>query len=147
MLNIPRAISRDPEMYPDPEEFNPDRWLNPIYPTYKAPLSAYPTIINHHQFGYGRRICQGMELVNAELITACASIAWSLDLTKVGDAKPDPKGYTSLLITKPEPFDFDLKPRSEAKAEQIYSMWRKAKKEDPQLVSLMLGRSIVRVCC
>jgi hypothetical protein len=40
-----RAIARDPEMYPDPEEFKPERWLDPQYPTYKGPLTAYPTLI------------------------------------------------------------------------------------------------------
>nr|OQO15565.1 hypothetical protein B0A51_17650 [Rachicladosporium sp. CCFEE 5018] len=129
------AMSRDPEVYPDAEEYKPDRWLDPKYPTYKEPLSAYPTIMNHHQFGFGRRICQGMELVDAELMTACGAIAWGLSLKKNDDLVPHPKGYTSLLITKPEPFGFELKPRSEQRAEQIYSMWRTAKKEDPQLVS------------
>jgi cytochrome P450 len=91
---------------------------------------------SHHQFGYGRRICQGMELVDAELTTACGAIAWGLSLkTKSNAAAPEPTAYTSLLITKPLPFDFELKPRSEARAEEIYRLWRNAKKEDPQLVS------------
>jgi cytochrome P450 len=144
-------------MYPDPEEFKPERWLDPQYPTYKGPLTAYPTLIkcvhvhqssfrekrshpltyikSHHQFGYGRRICQGMELVDAELTTACGAIAWGLSLKSKSKAVPEPTSYTSLLITKPLPFDLELKPRSEARAEQIYGAWRKAKKEDPQLVS------------
>jgi cytochrome P450 len=32
-------------MYPEPEEFKPERWLDPQYPTYKEPLTAYPTLI------------------------------------------------------------------------------------------------------
>jgi cytochrome P450 len=142
-------------MYPDPEEFKPERWLDPQYPTYKGPLTAYPTLIkcvhvhqspsakesaanihqSHHQFGYGRRICQGMELVDAELTTACGAIAWGLSLKSKSKAVPEPTSYTSLLITKPLPFDLELKPRSEARAEQIYGLWRAAKKEDSQLVS------------
>ena len=76
-----------------------------------------------------------MELVDAELTTACGAIAWGLSLTKKGDAAPEPTGYTSLLITKPLPFDFELKPRSETRANEIYRLWREAKKDDPQLVS------------
>jgi cytochrome P450 len=33
-------ISRDPELYPDLETFNPLRWLDPKFPTYKEPLET-----------------------------------------------------------------------------------------------------------
>jgi hypothetical protein len=90
---------------------------------------------SHHQFVYGRRICQSMELVDAELTTACGAIAWALSLKSKGNAALEPTNYTSLLITKPLPFDLELKPRSEARGEEIYRLWRTAEKEDPQLLS------------
>lgn len=77
-----------------------------------------------------------MELVEAELMSACGAIAWGFDLKKRDvESKPDPKGYTSLLIVKPEPFNFELKPRSEERVKLIYDNWRTAKAEDPQLIS------------
>ena len=69
-------------MYPNPEEFNPDRYLNPKYPTYKEPLTKYPNVINHHVFGYGRRNCLGMEIVDYQLVTIMGSLAWAFDVTK-----------------------------------------------------------------
>ncbi|TLD38345.1 cytochrome P450 [Venturia nashicola] len=76
------AISRDPEIYPDPEAFNPLRWIDPSYPTFKGPLTHYPSIINMSQFGYGRRTCQGMTVTEADLIAGIGSIAWLFDISK-----------------------------------------------------------------
>jgi hypothetical protein len=69
-------------MFPNPEEFNPFRWLKPEYPTYKEPLSQYPTIINMTQFGYGRRICQGQALTDADLIVGIGALAWLFNIEK-----------------------------------------------------------------
>jgi hypothetical protein len=74
------AISRDPTMYPDPEAFNPLRWLDSKYPTYREPLSQYPTILNCTQFGYGRRICQGQTVSDEDLLIGIGSIAWLFNL-------------------------------------------------------------------
>ncbi|QDS71065.1 hypothetical protein FKW77_008760 [Venturia effusa] len=76
------AISRDPGMYPDPEAFNPLRWIDPSFPTYKAPITHYPTIVNMSQFGYGRRTCQGMTVTEADLIAGIGSMAWLFDISK-----------------------------------------------------------------
>lgn len=77
-----RAISRDPEMYPDPEAFNPLRWIDPSFPTFKGPLTQYPSIINMSQFGYGRRTCQGMTVTEADLIAGIGSMAWLFNISK-----------------------------------------------------------------
>jgi len=76
------AISRDPTMFPDPESFNPLRWLEPSYPTYQEPLTQYPTIINCTQFGYGRRVCQGQTVADEDLLIGIGSIAWLFDISK-----------------------------------------------------------------
>ena len=56
------AIARDPVQYPEPERYNPGRWLEPEYPTYREPLTEYPKLMGHHQFGCGLRICPGVAL-------------------------------------------------------------------------------------
>ncbi|KAK4635104.1 Cytochrome P450 monooxygenase psoD [Fulvia fulva] len=38
------SISRDPKVFPQPEEWNPMRWLEEQYPTYRKPLTTHPTI-------------------------------------------------------------------------------------------------------
>lgn len=76
-------------MFPDPESFNPLRWLEPSYPTYQEPLTQYPTIINCTQFGYGRRLCQGQTVADEDLLIGIGSIAWLFDLSKHSDEADD----------------------------------------------------------
>lgn len=171
-------------MYPDPETFNPLRWLKPDYPTYREPLTQFPTIINSSQFGYGRRLCQGQTVADEDLFIGIGSIAWLFNISKRSPDKPRvpkkpehltgmnkkrtisteelntgltsellsekqslelarpslpfPPGYkpmewghpsqkpkdptldfSILLIAKPIPFQFDLKPRSAERAKHI----------------------------
>lgn len=69
-------------MFPDPDAFNPCRWIDPSFPTYKEPLTQFPSIINMSQFGYGRRVCQGMTVTEADLIAGIGSIAWLFNISK-----------------------------------------------------------------
>jgi cytochrome P450 len=80
-----RAISRNPEIYPDPEAFNPLRWIEPEYPTYQEPLTQFPTIINSTQFGYGRRTCQGQTVTDEDLLIGIGSIAWLFNISKTSE--------------------------------------------------------------
>lgn len=75
------SISRDPEVFPEPDEFNPMRWLETKYPTYQEPLTRYPTITQYSQFGYGRRICAGMGVAEADLFVGIGSLAWMFSLS------------------------------------------------------------------
>ncbi|KAK7179314.1 major facilitator superfamily transporter [Paraphaeosphaeria sporulosa] len=76
------AIARDPSMFPDPEAFNPLRWVEPGWPTYQEPLTQFPTIINCSQFGYGRRLCQGQTVADEDLLIGIGSMAWMFDMSK-----------------------------------------------------------------
>jgi hypothetical protein len=69
-------------MFPDPEAFNPLRWIKPEYPTYQEPLTQFPTIINSSQFGYGRRTCQGQTVADEDLLIGIGSIAWMFNISQ-----------------------------------------------------------------
>jgi Cytochrome P450 len=105
-----RSLARDPAVYPNPDTFNPGRYLDPKYPTYREPLSEFPTIRGYHGFGFGRRICPGQEVAEAELLVACAAIVWAFRLERKRTASgeemriPD-YDFTSTLITTAKPFD------------------------------------------
>lgn len=124
MLTTFRGICRDPEKYPDPEAFRPERWLDPSFPSYREPLTEFPNLKNYHQFGYGRRTCQGVEIVDQELFIVMSGMAWAFNIQKKKDASGNEvkvpwNKYTSLLIAKPDPFEFDLTVRSEDKRKII----------------------------
>ena len=95
LANLSRGISRDPEMFPDPEAYNPMRWLDPAYPTFKEDLTVYPTITGYSQFGYGRRVCQGQEVTEADMFVGIGSMAWLFNISKdVPEVELD-SGYES----------------------------------------------------
>ncbi|KAK8872507.1 cytochrome P450 [Apiospora arundinis] len=134
------GITRDEATYPDPETFNPARWLEPQYPTYKEPLSMHPNLNGFSQFGFGRRTCQGVPIVEMDLFLAMGGMAWAFVIQK--KRKPDGtevpvhwNDFTPLLIAKPSPFEFDLVPRhGEATARVLRGMWETGKGEDDKEV-------------
>ena len=82
-------------MFPDPEAFNPLRWVEPGYPSYQEPLTQFPTIINSTQFGYGRRTCQGQAVSDEDLLIGIGSIAWMFNITKSTEEPPIPTAIKS----------------------------------------------------
>lgn len=132
-----RGMTRDENTYPDADAFNPGRWLDPKYPTYKEPLTIYPNLNGFSQFGFGRRTCQGVPIVDQDLFLAMGGLAWAFDIRK----KRHPDGtevpvhwndYTPLLIAKPKPFEFDAIVRGEKKREMLKSMWEVGKGHDDE---------------
>ncbi|OTA60842.1 cytochrome P450 [Hypoxylon sp. EC38] len=131
------AITRDESVYPDADTFNPGRWLDPKYPTYKEPLTVHPNLNGFSQFGFGRRTCQGVPIVDQDLFLTMGGMAWAFNLTKKrrADGSEVPvhwNDYTPLLIAKPKPFEFDATVRSEKIRGILRGMWETGKGEDDE---------------
>jgi len=92
-------------LYPDPEAFNPLRWVKPEYPTYQEPLSQYPTIVNSTQFGYGRRTCTGQNVTDEDLLIGIGSIAWLFDIKK----RPEEPTLAVTQSAKEHPYGLNKK--------------------------------------
>lgn len=123
------SMSRNPDQYPQPEMYNPDRWVEPSFPSYKEPLTRYPSIVGYSQFGYGRRVCQGQEVAEVDLFVGIGSLAWAFNIAKARNpetgleiAVPE-MSYTELLIAKPKPFTFALTPRSEKRRQRVVELF------------------------
>ncbi|XP_029906754.1 25-hydroxyvitamin D-1 alpha hydroxylase, mitochondrial [Myripristis murdjan] len=79
------ATSRDAAVFPNPDEFQPQRWLNrdPGH----HPYSSVP-------FGVGKRSCIGRRIAELELYLALARILIEFDV------KPDPEGRAVKPMTR-----------------------------------------------
>lgn len=126
-----RSLSRNETTYPSAETFHPARWLDPSYPTYKAPLTEFPTIKGHHGFGYGRRACVGQDLVHAELLLACGALLQAFDIVRQRDqsgvALPiDTQSCTPYLISMTGVHPVEFRVRSAERAALIHEEWKAA---------------------
>ncbi|KAF8756107.1 Pre-mRNA-splicing factor SF3a complex subunit 2 (Prp11) [Rhizoctonia solani] len=106
------AISNNPDVYIDPDRFNPDRFLDLSVPD--APT-----------FGYGRRSCPGSHHAEASLfIVAAGLLACSTSALRKTQRKADPveAGDEIKRGCSLHPFKCRITPRSE-RHEQIIRDW------------------------
>ena len=73
-----RAILHNPDLYPDPETFKPERFLNE-----DGTFRDDPTL--SLAFGAGKRICPGRQLAEATLFVVAASVLSVFNVTKARD--------------------------------------------------------------
>ncbi|KAH8994455.1 cytochrome P450 [Lactarius akahatsu] len=72
------AVLHNPELYPDPEAFNPDRFLNEDGTFRDDPMIPLA-------FGAGRRICPARHFVDTTLFIVTASVLSVFNVTKAKD--------------------------------------------------------------
>ncbi|CAE6444274.1 unnamed protein product [Rhizoctonia solani] len=99
------AMSRDEAVYEDPENFEPDRFLDPSVP----PVPG---------FGWGRRKCPGVHFAEISLFLGVSSLltTYTFSRKKDRDGKeiiPIIEGASNSLAVPIKPFEFELQPRSE----------------------------------
>ncbi|KAK7687259.1 hypothetical protein QCA50_009764 [Cerrena zonata] len=75
----------NPEEYPEPERFNPDRFIKDgeLNPDVRDPTTI--------SFGFGRRICPGRWLSSGSLFITIASVLHTLDIHPI--LGPDGEEY------------------------------------------------------
>ena len=77
-LRCSRAILHDPEPYPEPDKFKPERFLNEDGTVRDDPMLSLV-------FGVGKRICPGRHLVEATLFIVASSVLSVFNVTKAKD--------------------------------------------------------------
>ena len=80
-------VHRDPRWWPEPERFDPSRWLDPAP---ARPKFAY------FPFGAGTRVCVGEHFAWMEGTFAIAAIAQRWSLRYAGGAEPIPEPFITL---------------------------------------------------
>ncbi|KDQ55455.1 hypothetical protein JAAARDRAFT_180898 [Jaapia argillacea MUCL 33604] len=108
------AMLHDDTTFPNPDLFMPERFLND-----DGSLKEYPMAY----FGFGRRICPGRSLADAEIWATAVAVLSVFNVTKSKDSTGREVsvdgGYTGGLVSHPLPFKCDLKPRSTAALQLI----------------------------
>ncbi|RPD62685.1 cytochrome P450 [Lentinus tigrinus ALCF2SS1-7] len=105
------ACLHDPEAYPDPERFMPERFLK------GGKLDPDVCDPGRFAFGYGRRLCPGRYFADASLFINIAMIlhVFNIDppLDEDGRAVPMELKMTSSIVSYPEDCRCTITPRSE----------------------------------
>jgi len=128
------SINMDPERYPDPRRFEPDRHQNDFLNSADAAMASDVLKRDHFTFGAGRRLCQGIHVAERSLFIGIARLMWAFDVSPATGADgqpiiPNPDSYTSGFVVMPTPFKARLTPRSQQKAEVVRAEWKQAEEE------------------
>ncbi|TFY75756.1 hypothetical protein EWM64_g8256 [Hericium alpestre] len=115
------AITHDEKTYADPHDFTPERFL-----TESGILNKDESKI---AFGYGRRICAGQHLADANVwilvATTLALYMFSNMKDENGNVIPIDISFSAGLVSHPAPFKCTIKPR-DAEAEALIRSLQKS---------------------
>ncbi|KAF7323775.1 Cytochrome P450 [Mycena kentingensis (nom. inval.)] len=100
------SIARDPDVFPDPEKFDPQRWI--VDGTLRDDLKVF-------QFGFGRRACPGSTVANKSLFINTALLLWAFRITQDASRPIDSMAFTNHANTHPLPFAVRFTPRRDVK--------------------------------
>ncbi|KAL1748612.1 cytochrome P450 [Schizophyllum fasciatum] len=114
------AMTHDESVYPDPDTFKPERFLDSagqLDPNVRDPGDIV--------FGFGRRVCPGRHMAYSSVWITVASTLRVYNIEKAkrpdGSIIEPPRKWTSALVLNPMPYKCLLVPRNEAAKEIIRS--------------------------
>lgn len=119
------VMSFDQEIFPDPHEFKPERWIQ-------------NSKLEHSPFGFGRRICPGQHLGWNSISILMARLMWAYNITYAyKDGKRidiDPWDIKLTFTASSRPFDASFQVRSPEKQGIIKREWENVCKDPVQIL-------------
>ena len=116
------SIHLDPDVFPDPMAFKPERWVeNPDLPLFA--------------FGFGRRACTGQHIATNSLFIVIARILWGFSIKPAfnrqsgKEVQVDDMAFTSGFNSRPEAFEVKFVPRSEKVGDVVRREFEAAEKD------------------
>ncbi|ETS86480.1 hypothetical protein PFICI_00308 [Pestalotiopsis fici W106-1] len=115
------AINMNPEYYPRPHVFEPERFIErgEKNATEFRGQASHPSKSGHSSFGWGRRICPGADLAYNSLFIALAKLLWTFDFSAIPGVRYDIFDYTDGFNIRPRSFQCKIQVRDEHRAHVI----------------------------
>ncbi|KZT09665.1 cytochrome P450 [Laetiporus sulphureus 93-53] len=123
------AIHMNPERFPNPKAFMPERFYEPGKPSRwgSGPDSQDR---DHYAFGWGRRFCQGSHISEASLFIVLSRLIWGVEFSapidpqtgkpKLPDIDDEVKTWSEGFISVPRIYPVAFKARSDKHASIIH---------------------------
>ncbi|GAA6058281.1 hypothetical protein JCM3770_002891 [Rhodotorula araucariae] len=115
------AIHLDPELYPEPTKFKPERFISES----GALIGTKFSEAGHHAYGFGRRICPGKHIADRSLFIVFTRLLWSCSLRPAIDpatgkeAPPSVDAFSEGFSSHPLPFQCRIEPRDDHVADVV----------------------------
>ncbi|KAJ7587116.1 cytochrome P450 [Mycena floridula] len=97
------SIYRSPEIFPNPEKFEPQRWIDGN--------GNIREDLKNFNFGFGRRICPGLQVANRSLFINTALLLWAFRVSEDPLSPIDTMAFTPTANMQPLPFKARFEPR------------------------------------
>ncbi|KAH8113419.1 cytochrome P450 [Phellopilus nigrolimitatus] len=97
------ALGKDPDYFPEPENFIPSRWL--------SATGEIDERLKFFNFGFGRRVCPGQHVANRSVFINTAFLLWAFRISQDPSSPIDSLAFTDTANTHPLPFRVKFEPR------------------------------------
>ncbi|KAF4219077.1 hypothetical protein CNMCM5878_003932 [Aspergillus fumigatiaffinis] len=123
-----RSINMDPERYPEPDRFIPERWQGQLETSRDGTVRWRTPLTN---WGAGRRICPGQHVAERSILLVTALLLWGFNIEKArgrnGNEIPIDVGrFLPGIAARPSPFQASITPRSAGHARRMRDEWAEA---------------------
>ncbi|KAF8169142.1 cytochrome P450 [Mycena galopus ATCC 62051] len=106
------AITRDEKLFPNASSFLPERYMEKVDPVLARKLDPRTYV-----FGFGRRRCPGVHLVESSVWLLITTVLATLNISKAKDGFGNPielkVDFNNAVFRMPDKFQCDIRPCSE----------------------------------